>query len=252
MLSISTPQLSTLGDGVRSRATERMVAHIERHFPRPAHLAGDAAVRKLINRCFADALALDLVGERDLLFLLSLQLYFGAGFREDRQCALFAAILQRGDVATPTARIGRCWREGMACYDRISGAGAGHLDAAISRLAGRRIAGLLADDSPLNSAQAQTLLADIWPEKYTLLQLQDPEAFAGLMGQVGSLAKRHAISDRGAARTLLLLSFVFGTGFADDPMLAPLGRLLIGTNGVDAAAVPVADAFLVSITESGS
>lgn len=229
-----------------------MIAHVERHFPHRAKVAGRKSLDKLVERCFAQADEMELVSERDLFYLLSLQLYFGAGFRIDRQYAIFAAILQRADVATPSARIGRAWREGMAFHRQIAGEQGRHGESAVRRLAGRRLARLLADDSALNSVQAQGLLAEIWPEKYAALELQDPQAFAGLMAQVAALAKQHGISSRGAARMLLLLSFVFGFGFAEDPMLEPMAGLLPAAARLDGGPVAAADAFLARITGTGA
>ncbi len=251
MLTISSPQFGHLSGGIRSRAAQRMIAHVERHFPHRAKVAGRPAVEKLVERCFADAETLQLAAERDLFYLLSLQLYFGAGFRHDRQYAIFAAILQRPDVATPSARIKRAWREGMAFHRHAAGEQGRHLEAAIQRLAGRRLARLLADESPLNSVQAQGLLAEIWPEKHAVLQLQDPQAFAGLMTQVGALAKQHGISNRGAARLLLLLSFVFGIDFGRDPMLEPMAGMLRQGGQMNAGSVAAGDALLGQITGTG-
>lgn len=246
MLSISPTQLSTFGNRVRARSSQRMEAHVERHFTRPAQLAGPACVDRLVEGCLRLADELAIRGERDLFSLLSLQLYFGTGFRNDSQCASFASILQREDVATPGARIARCWQEGKAFHRRIAGERSQFQDAAIERLAGRRLARLLADDTLLDSGQAQRLLHDIWPQKHAALIEIDPEALTALMKQVGMLARSHQVTQPGAARLLLLLTFVFGTGFADDPMFAPLGALL--TSGeLDRSAIDAADAFLARI-----
>lgn len=252
MLSLSTPQFGQLDDQVRHGAADRLVAHVHRHFPRPARLAGPAAVRALVDSCFDEAGPLGLHSERDLVFLMSLKLYFGAGFRQDRTCDHFAGILAREDVATPGARIARCWREGMAAHDEVAGAEGQHLDAALQRLAARGLGRLAADDSPLDSAIAQALLAEVWPEKYTWLLLHDPQAPAGLMAQVSALATTHEVATRGAARLLLLTSFVFGTGFATDPMLAPLGAMLQEDAALAPTALAEADAFLARINDPGA
>ncbi len=252
MLDISTPQFSQFNDQVRQRAHERMVEHVELHFPLPARLAGRAAVGRLVDECFAEAGPLGLHRERDLTFLMSLKLYFGAGFRADRQCEPFAAILGRSDVATPEARIGRCWREGMAQHDAIAGGDGRHLDAAITRLATRRLGRLAQDDSPLDSAKAQALLTEVWPQKAAWMARHDPQAPAGLMAQVSALAGRHGVASRGGARLLLLLCWVFGSGFAADPMLEPLGRLLAPDTPLRPEALAAADAFLAQISPPGA
>lgn len=252
MLSLSPSQFTEFSDQVRDRARERMVAHVEQHFPRPARLAGAAAVRRLVDDCFAEAGPLGLHRERDLTFLLSLKLYFGAGFQTDRPCEHFAAILGRDDVATPEARIGRCWREGMAHHDEIAGDDGRHLGAAIQRLANLGAARLAADDSPLDSAKAQALMAEVWPERASWLALHDPQAAAGLMAQVSALAQSRGVATRGGARLLLLLCWVFGSGFANDPMLVPLGRLVAPSQALRPPALAAADAFLTEITLPGA
>jgi hypothetical protein len=252
MFALSTPQFDQFSDQVRERARERMVAHVTHHFPLPARLAGPDAVGQLVDDCFAEAGPLGLHRECDLTFLMSLKLYFGAGFRTDRQCEPFAAILAREDVATPEARIGRCWREGMAHHDAIAGEDGRHHDAAIIRLAGRGLARLAADDSPLDSAKAQALLADVWPEKAAWMARHDPTAAAGLMAQVSALAKTRGIATRGAARLLLLSCWVFGSGFATDPMLGRLAQLLSSDPPLGPPALAAADAFLAQICQHGA
>lgn len=252
MFALSAPQFTQFDDQVRAHAHARMVAHVKRHFPLPARLAGPAAVGQLVDDCFAEAGPLGLHRECDLTVLMSLKLYFGAGFRTDRQCEPFAAILARDDVATPEARMGRCWREGMAHHDVIAGVDGQHHDAAIARLAGRGLARLAADDSPLDSAKAQALLAEVWPEKAAWMAQHDPTATAGLMAQVSALAKTRGIATRGAARLLLLLSWVFGSGFATDPMLGPLAQLLSADPPLAPPALAAADAFLAQICQQGA
>lgn len=252
MLSFSTPQLGRLDDQVRHQAADRLVAHVHRHFKRPARLAGPQAVQQLVDECFAEAGPLGLHSERDLVYLLSLKLYLGAGFRQDRLCQTFAAVLARDDVATPAARITRCWQDGMAACDEFAGADGQHLDAALQRLGGRGLGRLARDEGPLDSGIANRLLTEIWPERHTWLMLRDPQAIAGLMTQVSSLAQAHGVVTRGAARVLLLTSFVFGTGFATDPMLAPLGGMLKDGAALNPAAVAEADAFLARINDPGA
>lgn len=252
MLSFSTPQLGTLDGQVRRQAADRLVAHVHRHFTRPARLAGPAAVQALVDSCFDEAPPLGLHSERDLVYLASLKLYFGAGFRQDPLCQHVASILSRDDVATPAARISRCWRESMAAYDEFAGAQGQHHDAALQRLGTRGLGRLLHDDGPLDSRIATELLAEVWPERHTWLMLHDPQALPGLMTQVSALAQAEGVVTRGAARVLLLTSFVFGTGFVTDPMLAPLGGMLRDGAGLEPAAVAEADAFLARINDPGA
>lgn len=252
MLSFSTPQLGQLDDQVRRQAADRLVDHVQRHFPRPARLAGPDAVRQLVDTCFEEAPPLGLHSERDLVYLMSLKLYLGAGFRHDPLCQHVAGILARDDVATPVARIGRCWRESTVAYDEYAGAQGQHHDAALQRLGTRGLGRLARDDSPLDSQVAIALVAEVWPERHAWLMLHDPQALTGLMAQVSSLAQAHGVVTRGAARVLLLTSVVFGAGFATDPMLAPLGGMLRGGAALNPIAVAEADAFLARINDPGA
>lgn len=252
MLSISSAQSNLLSGVMRSKAAEQLISHVQTHFSQPARLAGETAVHKLVEGCFADADVLGLADQQALMYLLSLQLYFGSGFRHDRLLSDFTAILERSDVATPRARIGRCWREGLAFHDQIAGAQGQHAGQAIARLAGLELAGLAADNSALEAGQVDYLLASIWPEKYAQLRLRDPAAFAGLMVQLGALAQRHAIRKAGGARVLLALAWVFGAGFADDAMLEPLGALLRPDVSMNPASMAAADVFLARIVEAAA
>lgn len=249
MFRISPQQLNRLTEAMRASAAKHLVAHVQLHFSRAARLAGEPAVRRLAERCLEEGRALGLFDLRGLLSLLSMQLYFGTGFRHDPMLRGFTAILERNDVATAEARIARCWREGMAFHARMAGDDGELASAAVARLTATGLARLGADAAPLDARQADLLLAEVWPSKHALLRLLDPAAFGGFLTQLSGLAKRHGIREAGAARVLLVLAWVFGTGFVDDPMLAPLGALVRAKVPMNAAALNAADAFLAMLTE---
>ncbi|WP_054020247.1 hypothetical protein [Piscinibacter sakaiensis] len=249
MLCISPPQFDQLAQGVRSRASRRMIAHVEQHFALQARLAGRPAVEALVEACYRQGIALSLNGERDLMCLLSLQLYYGIGVTRDRQFAVFNEILGRDDVATPSARIVRAWREGMAFHDRIAGADGALHRQAIGRLAGRGLQRLAADTTPIDAAGAQALMAELWPEKHAVLAAVEAAATPGLLTQVSAFARQQRIGGPGNARLLLALAWVFGIDFALDPMLPPMSALPAAAATGDRTALAAADAFLQRIVD---
>lgn len=250
MLTIVPSQLLALNSAARARASKALVDHVERFFPKSAKLAGGQAVGHLVETCLVDADALGVVGQRDLLCLLSVQMYCGTGFRRDPQCAGFAAILDRTDVASASARIHRCWREAMEFDEWVAGKDREHRRAALERLAGAGLARIAADHAPLGEAQADAFLAHLWPQKHELLQQRWPGALNGLMRQALAAAQRLGPPDRGRVRTMLALGLVFGTGFDVDPILAPLHAALTVQLPMKAAGLASADAFISQLAAS--
>jgi hypothetical protein len=113
----------------------------------------------------------------------------------------------------------------------------------------------LADDpSGLDAARADALMAWLWPQKHAALQQHGAGALTASLWQVAALTREHRVVSPGAARVLLVLSYVFGIGFGSDPMLPPFGRL-VSSLGADADAREMkvelarADAFLARIVE---
>ena len=254
MTTISTQQMAELETTARERTCRRLALHVEQHFPGSARLAGPGATLATGHRCLAQADELGLDSEADLLRLLSLQLFFGHGFRSDSLCGAFAAILERTDIATPRARVARAWREGMAHFEHIAGAAGEHQRAAVGRLAGRHLFALAADPSGLDGAQADTLMAWLWPQKHAAARALGTGALEASLWQVAALARAHGVARPGAARVLLVLGYVFGAGFGTDPMLPAFGGLAAALGaGADprdaAAAMGRADGLLSRVAQ---
>jgi hypothetical protein len=254
MTTISLRQMAELEVTARERTCRRLAAHIDRHFPRSAQLAGADAVLDMGRGCLGQADELGLDSDGDLLRLLSLQLFFGHAFRTDSLCQPFAAILARVDITSPRTRIARSWQDGMSFFERIAGDCGQHQKAAIARLGGRYLHALAGDPSGLDAAQAGALMAWLWPQKHAALQQLGTGALTASLWQVAALAREHRVARPGAARVLLVLGYVFGSGFGTDPMLAPLAGLATAL-GADtdaqetAAALARADDYLSRIIE---
>jgi hypothetical protein len=92
MLVVRTAQLEALAASAERLFEERLVAHLEKFFPRPCAGLGEAGLRQLCREGIARARTYGLRSERDLCKYLNLMFVFGRAF--DREQSWAAEILR--------------------------------------------------------------------------------------------------------------------------------------------------------------
>ena len=200
MLVIRNDQLKVLG---RSALENRLLAHIEAHFPVHWRLIGQRALVEVIRLGEANARKYALTTQREICLFVGLMLYFGSSFDTDYQLPWVAHHLTDARKPDPFSRLMNAHEAATAYLRRVAGPSGSYMRAAIARF----IKHDEADDD------IEQRLESLYPEK--MIELSSAMQTA-LLEHAARLAREFHLA-AGGAWFCAALSLFLGHGFHDDP-----------------------------------
>jgi len=208
MLVIRKDQLTVLG---QSALENRLLAHIEAHFPVHWRLIDRKALLQVIQIGKANARRYSLSTQREIGLFVGLMLYFGSAFDTDYQLP-WIAQLSDADAPDPFSRLANAHEAATAYLYRVAGPSGSNMRGAIERFISQAN-----DDRDLVAR-----LEWLYPEK--MLELSGAMR-AALLSQAASLARQFNLDDRGVW-VFAALSLLLGHRFYDDPQHCWVGDVL--------------------------
>jgi hypothetical protein len=200
MLVIRNDQFAVLG---HSALENRLLAHIEAHFPVHRRVVGRTALVEVIRLGEASARKYALTTQREVCLFVGLMLYFGSAFDTDFQLPWMGRHLSDAREPNPFARILKAHAATIEYVRRVAGPSGSYMRAAILRLIKQENA----------AGDLEQRLESLYPEK--MRELSDA-ARAALLGHAATLARTCRLDD-GGMWLCAALSLLLGHGFYDDP-----------------------------------
>lgn len=221
MLIIRKEQMEVFEKASSGHFEPRAVQHLKQAFPKSCAMAGDKAVRQLANSSSQRAKKYHLTSQSAVRLFTDLMFLLGAHFDTDPQLPWASEVLNSKDPTDESAKARRLHAEATTYLDRVFGAGNKFYAEARQRLLDTSIevppgAGRLTDATLAS-------LGSIWPQKFEELG----EEGARLLSQNGTAqANTYGITGERGCLVFVILMFLFGSGFANDPLTPWAGNVL--------------------------
>jgi len=213
----------------KSFATE-MLDHVSEHFAKYVEVLGEETTMKVIHSGFEQAKQYAFVTRHELFLFVDLCIMLGRGFGADPQFPWAAKILEDGLIKEPTERIDQLYDQAMNYLDKVVGKdnvfAVGPLrtllDYPFGNLA-RRLTGAV-EISILDEYRM------IWPRKYSFV---GGEQLKVLAKSGMKAAAKYGLTSNPGQGLFLILMFVFGHRFDEDPQYTLLANVLNDPKLVD-------------------
>ena len=117
-MNLRREQIEVFRELMSKRFEDRMVAHLERHFPEQCRALGEAGTREAIQYGIEQAASYRIVAERDVCKYIDVMFAYGRDFDTDPKLPWAGAILRDETLGGPRDRV-----------DRLCSVAIEHLDA---------------------------------------------------------------------------------------------------------------------------
>ena len=121
MLKIRKEQNDELAKIALKRFEDSMVEHLREHFPKPAEISGENALRSAIKKGFEHCRKYGFTTEHQICLYIDLTVMLGGDFDTDPQLPWAGRILNRKDFANATGKIDALYDRSLQYLDRVVG-----------------------------------------------------------------------------------------------------------------------------------
>ena len=222
MFAIARAQLTRLQERMLERFEQRLVAHIEEHFPVHWRVIGAKRMLDVVRFGIRRTREAGYRTERDGYLFMSLMLQFGSYFDSDPQYPWLAGALASETVASRSERLVNAHDAAIDYLDRVAGDRGQHMAAALQRVRWTLIPELLRGPA-VNFQYLLDMLSAAWPQKVPQLGEQPVRLLAQ---SVMSSARDGGLTTPAAACLYVVACFLFGHGLDRDPQFPWAGTVL--------------------------
>ncbi|HIJ70408.1 MAG TPA: hypothetical protein HPP87_03490 [Planctomycetes bacterium] len=215
MLKIRKEQYEELAKVALKQFENTMVEHIQAHFPKPAQISGEKAVRTTIQYGFERSKTYGFKTEHEVCLYIDLMIILGSGFDTEPQLPWISQLLKSEDFSNASKKIEALYDKVLEYLDRVVGK-----DEVLPVKAMRKFQQY--STAQLDHKFKNNLVQDaidffriIWPDK---CQCIGNAALVQMFKEGNKLAKEHGISVSSGIGIYSTFMFILGHQFARDPM----------------------------------
>lgn len=211
MLAVRPEQLEGMRRYAVEQYAQRTLKQFKQYFTRHCAIIGDEPMRNMLVLGVERAKRHRIIGECNVVLYTSLMLLFGSYFDEDPQYAWSKQALEQ-DRSSPEAvsaeRLYDCGAKEWECL-----AGKDNIDLVKVLVRLRSVS--YEDLSQVSSQPLLPLLQSLYPQKARHI---GDERMLGLLRQCGTQAAQWKIGTPAGVALVVVLAFLCGSGFGEDPM----------------------------------
>ncbi|MBN1843972.1 MAG: hypothetical protein JW883_17055 [Deltaproteobacteria bacterium] len=223
MLKITKEQMEVFEQAAIRNFEDRILEHLNEHFPKQHSMLGEFAARNVIRQGFERAKSYGLTTERNVSLYINLMFMLGSGFDTDLQLPWAAEVLTDETILDETERIDRLSDRATQYLDYVAGGNNEHIDAALLKMRQERIEALPESDAGNFENHMVKLLNKIFPQK---CEYMGKNCVRQLIQRGIESATNHGITIQRGFVIYIGMMFMLGSGFATDPQFPWVAEIL--------------------------
>lgn len=219
---IRNEQMAAFQEAADRDFENRAIQYLQENFPRRCETVGPENLHPIVQIGRKCAAHYQCFGEQGIVVYLHLMFILGSGFDSDPQLPWAAEILNDAEKHEIT-RTESLWQKAHEYAFLVNGEENEYLNRAILKIKEYPLS------TPSNKLDANfdeqvlQLLKSLYPEKYDAL---DEAALDALIQAATEKAAQYGITGKLGSRMMVVLMFIFGGGFDDDPLLPWAAEIL--------------------------
>lgn len=215
MLVIRKEQIEAMKEAPLGAFKEQMFYHFREKFPQIYELIGKKQMQEVISLGIKRARAHGFNTKGAVRKYITLMFTLGSYFDEDPLLPWINKILEEGRQSVSIATMRKLYTEAMDYILRITGENNEFYNLAIQRAKETSFEALTEDSSKDLMEQIHSDLSRLYPERYKEIT---ETSITNIIVKGKDSAKKYGLETRAGVRVYLILMFMFGSHFDQDPL----------------------------------